>query len=88
MNKIDRITGFLYCIVMLSMTMFPPFIIGAHECIRYSFIINYRITDWTCLIDTSQLYIQYIFVSIIAAAVILASESLSNEAVRGARVKR
>jgi hypothetical protein len=45
MNKIDKITGFLYCIVILSMTMFPPFIIGAHEGVRYSFIINYRITD-------------------------------------------
>jgi hypothetical protein len=88
MNKIDKITGFLYCIVMLSMTMFPPFIIGAHESVRYSFISNYRITDLYCLIDTSQLYIQYIFVSIIAAAFILASESLSNDAVRGARVKR
>ena len=88
MNKIDKITGLLYCIVMLSMTMFPPFVIGAHEGFRYSFIINYRITDLYSLIDTSQLYIQYIFVSIIAAAFILASESLSNDAVRGARVKR
>ncbi len=73
---------------MLSMTMFPPFIIGAHEGVRYSFIINYRITDLYCLVDTSHLYIQYIFVSIIAAAFILASESLSHDAVRGARVKR
>jgi hypothetical protein len=88
MNKIDRITGFLYCIVILSMTMFPPFIIVAHKGVRYSLIINYRITDLYCLIDTSQLYIQYIFVSIIASAFILASESLSNDVVRGARVKR
>jgi|GEM_PF-3164406 len=53
MNKIDKITGVLYCIVMLSMTMFPPFIIGAHEGVRYSFIINYRITDLYCQIDTA-----------------------------------
>ena len=66
------------------MTMFPPFIIGAHEGFWYSFIINYRNTDLYYLIDTSQQYSQYIFVSIIAAAFILASESLSLDVVREA----